>query len=87
MEDDSIDLEDDLKMTASIWEMTVSIWKITVSIWKTTVSTWDILSLWCEALPHGHAVAAALKTAAHWWGRSVERETRQQGLGGLDPKP
>jgi len=22
--------------------------------------------VWCEALPRGHAVAAALKAAAHW---------------------
>jgi len=28
MEDDNIDMEDALKMTASIWEMTVSIWKM-----------------------------------------------------------
>jgi hypothetical protein len=28
MEYDSIDMEDDLKITASIWEMIVSIWKM-----------------------------------------------------------
>ena len=28
MEDDSIDMEGDLKMTASIWKMTVSIWDV-----------------------------------------------------------
>jgi hypothetical protein len=39
MDDDSIDMEDDLIMTVSIWEMTVSILEMTVSIW-------DILSLW-----------------------------------------
>ena len=44
MEDDSIDMEDDLKMTVSIWEITVSIWKMTVSIW-------DILSLCWAATP------------------------------------
>jgi len=38
MQDDSIVIEDDCKMTVSIWKMTVSIWKMTVSIW-------DILSL------------------------------------------
>jgi len=46
MEDDHIDMEDDLKMTKSIWKMTVSIWEMTVSIWEMTVSIWDILSLW-----------------------------------------
>jgi len=47
MEDDSIDMEDDLKMTVSIWKMTVSIWEMTVSIW-------DILSLWLWwACEHG----------------------------------
>jgi len=45
MEDDSIDMEGDLKMTVSIWKMTVSIWETTVPIWKMTVSRWDILSL------------------------------------------
>ena len=39
MEADSIDMEDELKITVSIWEMTISIWEMTVSIW-------DILSLW-----------------------------------------
>jgi hypothetical protein len=39
MDDDSIDMEDALQMTVTIWEMTVSTWKMTVSIW-------DILSLW-----------------------------------------
>jgi hypothetical protein len=29
MEDDSMDVDDDLKMTVSIWKMTVSIWKMT----------------------------------------------------------
>ena len=43
MGDDSIDMEDDLMMTVSIWELTVSIWEMTVSIW-------DILSL---CLEHG----------------------------------
>ena len=38
MEHDSIDMEDDLNMT-------VSIWKMTESIWRMKVSTWDILSL------------------------------------------
>ena len=33
MEDDSIDMEDDLNMTVSIWKMTVSVCKMTVSIW------------------------------------------------------
>ena len=32
MEDDSVDMVDDLKMTVSIWEMTVSIWDI-FSLW------------------------------------------------------
>jgi hypothetical protein len=40
MEDDSIDMEGDLKMTVSISEMTVWIWEMTISIW-------DILSLCC----------------------------------------
>ena len=44
MEDDGIDMEDDLKMTVSIWEMTVSIWEMTVSMW-------DILSLWADVSP------------------------------------
>ena len=33
MGDGSIDMEDDLQMTVSIWKMTVSMWKMTVSIW------------------------------------------------------
>jgi hypothetical protein len=33
MEDDSMDMGDDLKMTVSIWEITVSTWEMTVSIW------------------------------------------------------
>jgi len=37
MEDDSIDMEDYLNMTVSIWKMTVSKWKMTVSIWKITL--------------------------------------------------
>ena len=57
MEDDSIDMEDDLKMTVSIWKMTVSIW--------------DILSLWCVALHAG--IAAALDIATHPWGIRVFR--------------
>ena len=40
MEDDSNDMDDYRKMTASIWKMTVSIRKMTVSMW-------DILSLLC----------------------------------------
>jgi hypothetical protein len=36
MEDHSIDMEDYLRITDSIWEVTVSIW--------------DILSLWCPAI-------------------------------------
>jgi len=42
MEDDSIDVEADHKMTVWIWEMTVSIWEMTISIW-------EILSL-CQGL-------------------------------------
>jgi len=33
MEDDSIDMDDHLKITVLIWNMTVSIWKINESIW------------------------------------------------------
>jgi len=33
MEDNSINMEDDLKMTVSIWKMTISIWEIAVSLW------------------------------------------------------
>ena len=29
-EDDNIDMEDELKMTVSIWKMTVSIWNMTL---------------------------------------------------------
>jgi hypothetical protein len=35
MEADSIDMEDDLKMTVSIWKMTISIWAI-LSLWSGT---------------------------------------------------
>jgi len=51
MEDETIDMEDDLKMTASeweilmkvsIWEMTVSIQEMTLSIWEMPVSTWEM---------------------------------------------
>ena len=38
VEDDIIDMDDDLKMT--------------VSLWKLTVSIWDILSLWAEYAHH-----------------------------------
>jgi hypothetical protein len=49
MEDDSIDMDDDLKMTVSIWRMTVSIWEMTVSMC-------DILSLWVAAEGEGGGV-------------------------------
>jgi hypothetical protein len=32
MEVDSIDVEDGLKMTVSVWKMTVSMWEITISM-------------------------------------------------------
>jgi hypothetical protein len=35
---DSINMDDDPKMTVSIWKMTISIWEMTVSIWKMTAS-------------------------------------------------
>jgi len=66
MEDDSIDMGDDLKMTVSTWKMTVSIWKMTVSTWNMTVSIWNILSLW-----HGPAMAKTSAGAGEELARGV----------------